>query len=87
MTFLVTALLASAAISIGFRTSSFFVPARAHPIVQLVVALATGALIAAAVLQVSSRYRVFDFGLGLLISLSPVGPYDLARWWFRWRRR
>ena len=86
MTLLLWVLLALAAISLGFRASSWFVPQRVHPIAQLVVALVTGSLISAAILEVCSSYRVLDFGLGLLISLSPVGPFDLAKWWFGWRR-
>ena len=27
---------------------------------------------------------VFELGLGLLLSLSPVGVFDLVKWWFRW---
>jgi hypothetical protein len=87
MTFLVAALVAIATMSIGLRISSFFVSDRVHPIGRLMVAIATGTLISAAILQAFSSYRVFDFGLGLLISLSPVGLFDLAKWWFGWRRR
>ncbi|MEO8682393.1 MAG: hypothetical protein ABI665_25315 [Vicinamibacterales bacterium] len=87
MTLLVWVLLVLAAFSIGLRTSSLFVPTRVHPIPRFVVALAIGALIAAAILEACSSYRIYDFGLGLLLSLSPVGAFDLARWWFVWRRR
>jgi hypothetical protein len=27
-----------------------------------------------------------EFGLGLLISLSPVGVFDAVKWWFLWGR-
>ena len=87
MTLFLWTLLVLGAIALGFRTSSWFLPERIHPIVRLVVALFTGAVVSAATLEVCSQYRIFDFGLGLLISLSPVGPFDLARWWFGWRRR
>ena len=87
MTVFLWALLTLGAIAIGFRTSSLFLPERIHPIGRLVAALITGAVISAAILEVCSSYRVFDFGLGLVISLSPVGPFDLSKWWFRWRRR
>ena len=80
MTLLLWVLLALGATSIGFRASSWFMPQRVHPLAQLVVALATGTLLSAAVLEVCSSYRILDFGLGLLISMSPVGPFDLAKW-------
>jgi hypothetical protein len=86
MTVLVVVLLASTAIALGLRTSSLFLDERVHPMVRLGVAIVAGTLISAVVLEVCASYKVIDLGLGLLLSLSPVGPYDLAKWWFRWRR-
>ena len=78
----VSVLLALAAASLGLRTTSVLIP-RAHPFVRLIAALAIGAVFVAVILQVSDRYRVHDLGLGLLLSLAPVGVFDLAKWWFR----
>ena len=77
------ALLALASISLGLRTTSLYVSARMHPVTRLVLALATGGLMTALILQVCESYRVFEMGFGLLLSLSPVGIYDLLKWWFR----
>jgi hypothetical protein len=38
-------------------------------------------------MQISDRYQVHDLGLGLLVSLAPVGVYDLVKWWLRRKRR
>jgi len=85
MTALVVGLLiALAAVSLGLRTTAILIP-RVHPIVRLIAACVIGAIFAAVTLQVSERYRVYDLGLGLLLSLSPVGVFDLLKWWFRWR--
>ena len=78
----VSVLLALAAASLGLRTTSVLLP-RVHPTVRLAAALAIGAVFVAVILQVSDRYRVYDLGLGLLLSLSPVGVFDLTKWWFR----
>lgn len=78
----VSVLLALAAASLGLRTTSVLIP-RVHPFVRLIVAMAIGAVFVAVILQVSDRYRVHDLGLGLLLSLAPVGVFDLAKWWFR----
>ena len=45
-----------------------------------------GTLLIGATLQICESYRVHDLGLGLLLSLSPVGVFDLAKWWFISRR-
>ncbi len=87
MTLLVVALLAATSISLGLRTTSLLVGDRVHPMDRLALAAITGALITAVILQVCTSYRIFEFGLGLLLSLSPVGPFDLAKWWFRSRGR
>jgi hypothetical protein len=81
------ALLLLAAASVGLRTTAFFVSDRINAYLRLAIALAAGSVITAAILELFNAYRIFDFGLGLMLSLSPMGPYDLARWWFRSRRR
>ena len=42
-----------------------------------------GTILVVATLQICDRYHVHDLGLGLLVSLAPVGVFDLAKWWFR----
>ncbi len=81
---LVSPLLALAAVSLGLRTTAVLMP-RTHPVARLVAACVIGAMFVAATLQHSDRYHVHDLGLGLLVSLSPVGVFDLLKWWFRWR--
>jgi hypothetical protein len=81
---LVGPLLALAAVSLGLRTTAILIP-RVHPVVRLVAASVIGAIFAAVTLQVCDRYHVYDLGLGLLLSLSPVGVFDLVKWWFRWK--
>jgi len=78
-------LLALAALSLGLRTTSLLVAA-VHPIVRLVLSVAAGAAFVIATLQISAEYMVYDLGLGLLLSLSPVGVFDLTKWWYRWGR-
>jgi hypothetical protein len=87
MTVVVLGLVALAALSLGLRTTSVLVSPAVHPLVRLALSIAAGALITAVILEVCQGYRVFDFGMGLLISLSPVGFFDLAKWWFRWRNQ
>ena len=41
----------------------------------------------AVVFDVANRYRIYDFGLGLMLSLSPAGVFDITKWWFRSRGR
>jgi hypothetical protein len=43
-------------------------------------------ILVVATLQICDRYRVRDLGLGLLMSVAPVGVFDLAKWWFRRKR-
>jgi hypothetical protein len=50
------------------------------------VSLLVGAILVSATLEICESYHVLDMGVGLLLSLSPVGVYDLAKWWFRWRK-
>ena len=85
MNVVIIALLILSAVSLGLRATSF-VSARLHPVARLVVATLVGALLSLAFLQFFDSYRVFEFGLGLLLSLSPVGLFDLAKWWFLWRK-
>ncbi len=82
-TVLVSPLLALTAVSLGLRTTSLLI-ARVHPIARMVASLIVGALFTVTVLQVSDRYQVYDMGLGLLVSLSPAGIFDLVKWWYRW---
>ena len=81
--FVVALLLALSSISLGLRTTSLYAGERMHPVARLALAVFTGGLMTGMILQVCSNYRVFEFGLGLLLSLSPVGVYDLLKWWFR----
>jgi hypothetical protein len=87
MTVLVAALLAAASISLGLRATSLFVDDRVHPMDRLALATIAGALITAVILQVFASYRLSEFAVGMLLSLSPVGPFDLIKWWFRSRGR
>ena len=83
--FFVGVLLALAAVSLGLRTTSLLIP-RVHPLVRLFISLIIGTAMMMVTLQISDRYHVYDLGLGLLVSLSPVGVFDLVKWWYRYRR-
>ena len=85
MNLVILALLLLSAVSLGLRTTSFL-RERLHPIARLAVGMVVGALLSLAFLRFFDSYRVFEFGLGLLLSLSPVGLFDLAKWWFLWRK-
>lgn len=86
MTAVVYLLVALAGLSLGLRTTSVTIGERRfHPLVRLGLAIVVGAILVAATLEICESYRVFDMGVGLLLSLSPVGLFDLAKWWFRWR--
>ncbi|HZL92125.1 MAG TPA: hypothetical protein VFB99_00725 [Vicinamibacterales bacterium] len=74
--------LALAAVSLGLRTTSLIIP-NVHPDVRLAVSGVIGTILVVATLQICERYRVRDLGLGLLMSVAPVGIFDLAKWWFR----
>jgi hypothetical protein len=87
MTWLVGATVVSTAVSFGLRTSALFLDERVNKWLRLVVAMIAGGLICGVILEVSDSYRIFDFGVGFLMAFSIMGPYDLARWWFRSRRR
>jgi hypothetical protein len=75
-------LLALAAVSLGLRTTSLLMP-RVNPLLRLAVSSGVGTILVLATLQACDRYGVHDLGLGLLLSLAPVGVFDLAKWWFR----
>jgi hypothetical protein len=87
MTVVIIGLLVLAAISLGLRTTSVLLRPGMHPPARFVVSLAAGGLMTLVVLEVCESYRVFEFGLGLLLSLAPVGLFDLAKWWFKWRNQ
>lgn len=78
----VRVLLALAAATLGLRTTSLLVP-RINPIVRLIASLVIGTIFVIVTLQICDSYQVHDLGLGLLLSLAPVGVYDLAKWWIR----
>jgi len=79
-------LLGLAALSLGLRVTSLLM-SRANPLLRLAVSAVIGTILVMATLQISDRYHVHDLGLGLLVSLSPVGLFDLAKWWFLRKRR
>ena len=81
---LVGVLLALAAISLGLRVTNALIP-RAHPLLRLSVAAIVGGAASTGLLEICDRYQVHDLGLGLLVSLAPVGIFDLLKWWFRWK--
>ena len=83
MTFVLVSLVILVGMSLGLRTTSVLVDAEAHPLDRLALAIIAGALWTAVVLEVSNSYRIFDFGLGLMLSLSPAGLFDVTKWWFR----
>jgi hypothetical protein len=87
MTGVLVTLVMLAGLSLGLRTTSLVMDGEAHPLDRLAVAIIAGALWTAVVLEVSSSYRIFDFGLGLMLSLSPAGLFDVTKWWFRSRGR
>jgi len=86
MTAVVVALVALAGLSLGLRTTSVLLSPRVHPLMRLALSIVAGTVLVLATLEICDSYRVFDLGMGLLLSLSPVGVFDLAKWWFRWRR-
>lgn len=83
MSAVILALLTLAALSLGLRTTSVLVSPRAHPLIRLGVSLVIGLTLTLAILELCRSYQVFELGLGLLVSLSPVGVFDVAKWWFR----
>jgi hypothetical protein len=85
MSLVMFALLALAALSLGLRTTTL-IGLAIHPLLRLALALLTGVVMTMAFLELCRNNQVFELGLGLLVSLSPVGLFDLAKWWFRWKR-
>lgn len=85
MTTLFTALLSLAAVSLGLRTTGVMLSQRRHPLVRLVLSIVVGAIFVLVTLDVSRNLHMFELGLGLLASLAPVGVFDVAKWWYRWR--
>lgn len=77
--------LALAAVSLGLRTTSLIIP-HVNPDIRLAASGIIGTILVVATLQICDRYRVRDLGLGLLMSVAPVGVFDLAKWWFRRKR-
>ena len=86
MNAVIIGLVALAAISLGLRTTAMLLGPAFHPLGRLVVSIAAGTLITLVILALAESYRVPELALGLLLSLSPVGVFDLLKWWFRWRR-
>ena len=86
MNAVIIGLVALAAISLGLRTTAVLLGPAFHPLGRLVLSIAAGTLITMVVLALAESYRVPELALGLLLSLSPVGVFDLVKWWFRWRR-
>jgi hypothetical protein len=87
MTAILVLLVSLAGLSLGLRTTSVLMYPGAHPLDRMALSIMAGALWTAVVFEVSDNYRIFDFGLGLMLSLSPVGLFDLTKWWFRSRGR
>ena len=80
-----SALLALTALSLGLRTTSVLTP-RMHPVARLLIAAVVGSIFVMAAMQVAMSNQLHDLGLGLLLSLSPVGVFDVLKWWHRWGR-
>ncbi|HYB96638.1 MAG TPA: hypothetical protein VEC39_16815 [Vicinamibacterales bacterium] len=76
------ALLVLAACSLGLRATSVLIPG-INRWGRLVVSVVIGLAVVVATLQACASYELYDLGLGLLVSLSPVGVFDLVKWWFR----
>lgn len=77
------ALLALTALSLGLRSTSLLA-ARLHPVARLLLSAIIGSVLVVAVMQWAMRNELHDLGLGLLLSLSPVGVFDAMKWWYRW---
>jgi hypothetical protein len=84
MSAVIIGLVALAAISLGLRATSVLLEAGVHPVGRLLLSIAAGTLITMVILELTESYEVFELGLGLLLSLSPVGVFDLVKWWFQW---
>ena len=86
MTWFMFALLLLAALCLGLRTTFVLVGHRLNPVIRLLLSLLIGGIMTLALLELCRSYNVFEFGLGWLASLSPVGLFDVAKWWFTWHR-
>lgn len=86
MTAVIIGLVALAAIALGLRTTAVLLGPAIHPLGRLLLSVAAGSLITLVILELAESYRVAELALGLLLSLSPVGVFDLLKWWFGWRR-
>ena len=84
MTVVIFGLVALAAISLGLRTTAALLGPEIHPVGRLLLSIAAGTLMTLVILELAESYDVFELGLGSLLSLSPVGIFDLVKWWFRW---
>ncbi|HJU42183.1 MAG TPA: hypothetical protein VJ691_05190 [Vicinamibacterales bacterium] len=87
MTVLMTTLLMLAAMCLGLRTTSVLVSPDVHPVIRFASSVLIGGVLTLALLALCRSYNVSGLGLGLLLSLSPVGLFDVAKWWFSWNRR
>ncbi len=87
MTVLLALLVILAGLCLGLRTTSVMLPLTVHPLDRLALSIIAGAIWTAVVFDVANRYRIYDFGLGLMLSLSPAGVFDITKWWFRSRGR
>ena len=84
--FLLGVMVALAAVSLGLRVTNLLIP-RVHPLARLLIAAIIGSALTLGTLRLCDRDHVHDLGLGLLVSLAPVGVFDLVKWWFRWKRQ
>lgn len=87
MTIAVVLLVTLAGLCLGLRTTSVMLNPGIHPLDRLALSIIAGAIWTAVVFDVANSYRIYDFGLGLMLSLSPAGLFDIAKWWFRSRGR
>ena len=87
MTAFLVLLVTLAGLSLGLRSTSVVMSPAAHPLDRMALSILAGALWTAVVFEVAESYRIFDFCLGLMLSLSPVGLFDLTKWWLRSRGR
>lgn len=87
MTIAVVLLVTLAGLCLGLRTTSVMLNPGIHPLDRLALSIIAGAIWTAVVFDVANSYRIYDFGLGLMLSLSPAGLFDITKWWFRSRGR
>ena len=87
MTMVLVVLVTLAGLSLGLRTTSVMLNPVLHPLDRLACAIIAGGIWTAVVFEVANSYRIYDFGLGLMLSLSPAGLFDITKWWFRSRDR